>query len=96
MANEALPTLSIALSVCIPCKRRKKACDKALPACQRCSRLLVRCEYPAGVENEHDDVQKRGTFRVTAQPLFVSLPPQAKNSSLIVICSDSKWTYYAA
>ncbi|KUJ22123.1 uncharacterized protein LY89DRAFT_394604 [Mollisia scopiformis] len=32
-------------TVCEPCKRRKKSCNKALPACGRCSRLFVKCKY---------------------------------------------------
>ncbi|EED16149.1 conserved hypothetical protein [Talaromyces stipitatus ATCC 10500] len=31
--------------VCLNCKARKRKCDKTLPACSRCDRLLLRCEY---------------------------------------------------
>ena len=33
---------------CLPCTRAKRRCDKRLPACQRCVKKDVSCQYPLG------------------------------------------------
>ncbi|CRG88789.1 Photosystem I P700 chlorophyll a apoprotein A2 2 [Talaromyces islandicus] len=45
--------------VCLNCKARKRKCDKALPACSRCDRLLLRCEYESPDSTTEDDVPLR-------------------------------------
>ncbi|KAL4938805.1 hypothetical protein BDV06DRAFT_46721 [Aspergillus oleicola] len=37
-----------AVHACAQCKASKKKCDKALPSCNRCSRLIIRCIYDEG------------------------------------------------
>ncbi|KAE9372329.1 hypothetical protein N431DRAFT_339949 [Stipitochalara longipes BDJ] len=39
-------------TVCNQCKHRKKSCNKSLPSCSRCSRLLVRCSYSEAYTEE--------------------------------------------
>ncbi|OJJ44382.1 hypothetical protein ASPZODRAFT_135200 [Penicilliopsis zonata CBS 506.65] len=37
---------SRAQTVCLSCKERKQKCDRSLPSCTRCERLLLKCRYP--------------------------------------------------
>ncbi|KAH9216899.1 hypothetical protein DL95DRAFT_387069, partial [Leptodontidium sp. 2 PMI_412] len=41
----SLVKIGLSPTVCEPCKKRKKSCNKALPSCSRCSRLFVKCSY---------------------------------------------------
>ncbi|KAK0125399.1 hypothetical protein ONS95_000583 [Cadophora gregata] len=41
----SLVKIGVSLTVCEPCKKRKKSCNKALPSCSRCSRLFAKCSY---------------------------------------------------
>ncbi|KAL7927055.1 hypothetical protein ACQKWADRAFT_279404 [Trichoderma austrokoningii] len=42
--NVERPT-SRAGNVCLSCRRKKKKCDKALPGCLQCRKLLIQCIY---------------------------------------------------
>ncbi|CZR57315.1 uncharacterized protein PAC_07204 [Phialocephala subalpina] len=59
-------------TVCEPCKRRKKSCNKALPACGRCSRLLVKCWY---TDPEQNGSGSKSGERVTVLPPLVDVIP---------------------
>ncbi|KAL3470267.1 hypothetical protein BJX99DRAFT_239808 [Aspergillus californicus] len=37
-----------AVHACAQCKASKKKCDKTLPSCDRCSRLVLQCNYDEG------------------------------------------------
>ncbi|PMD16097.1 hypothetical protein NA56DRAFT_753439 [Hyaloscypha hepaticicola] len=39
------PPSRMAFLSCLSCKERKQKCDKALPGCSRCERLLLKCRY---------------------------------------------------
>lgn len=63
-------------TVCEPCKRRKKSCNKGLPACGRWSRLLVKCWY---TDNTTEGGSKSGD-RVTVLPPLVDVVPGFSSS----------------
>ncbi|KAF2455356.1 fungal-specific transcription factor domain-containing protein [Lineolata rhizophorae] len=44
------PSTAFAPRTCVRCKRRKRKCDKKLPKCSRCERLLIDCVYEPGHE----------------------------------------------
>ncbi|KAH8698843.1 hypothetical protein BGW36DRAFT_318480 [Talaromyces proteolyticus] len=41
-----------ATQACLPCRHKKRRCDKALPSCTLCSRLKRSCAYPDGASSE--------------------------------------------
>ncbi|KAF2643609.1 hypothetical protein P280DRAFT_547732 [Massarina eburnea CBS 473.64] len=53
---------SLAQRTCLQCKASKKRCDKLIPKCSRCSRLVTFCAY----NNEHERPEVQQTDTVTA------------------------------
>ncbi|KAK3987018.1 hypothetical protein QBC44DRAFT_310723 [Cladorrhinum sp. PSN332] len=45
LAPSPQPEVARASRVCLPCKRKKKKCDKALPKCGRCTESLQECTH---------------------------------------------------
>ncbi|KAF2762657.1 hypothetical protein EJ05DRAFT_506357 [Pseudovirgaria hyperparasitica] len=75
---------------CDACRKQKKKCDKARPACSRCTRLGIPC-IGAGVQRykfltvngqrEHG-LTRLVTFAANQEPLSILRPPQNATTSL--------------
>ncbi|KAH8803670.1 hypothetical protein F5884DRAFT_889103 [Xylogone sp. PMI_703] len=59
MMSEQVPA-KVASSVCVPCRQRKRKCDKLLPTCSSCARLPRLCRYEEKVEVAKNSRQPLG------------------------------------
>ncbi|KAJ5669113.1 hypothetical protein N7462_010183 [Penicillium macrosclerotiorum] len=86
-ANSRPAAPSLAASVCITCKARKKKCDKLMPCCSYCAERKLECHYP---QHNHGLPHKPGGRRTT--PMKMGIPasprqsqPVADSSSLLLM-----------
>ncbi|KAE9371718.1 hypothetical protein N431DRAFT_484197 [Stipitochalara longipes BDJ] len=47
---------------CFSCRERKQKCDKALPGCSRCGRLLLKCHYPKPANPPSPPLSSTGSY----------------------------------
>ena len=68
-------------NVCAACKSRKKACDKALPACNSCTKRQLHCRY------DHVTATARGERKHNPGRSFVSIQTSSSPSSPLDLSS---------
>lgn len=61
-----------ARTACLSCRRGKRRCDKALPACQLCIRKETDCSYPSPSSRDPRDAYRGGGSTPTLDRLPVS------------------------
>ncbi|EPS27395.1 hypothetical protein PDE_02338 [Penicillium oxalicum 114-2] len=60
----AAPPAELAAKACDRCKEKKRRCDKGLPSCSLCSRLVQACNYSERPGTPHEDEIRRLRSRV--------------------------------
>lgn len=94
----AMSHLDRASQACLPCRQKKRRCDKVLPSCTLCSRLSRQCEYPEGalspssaedvlllrrrVQQLEDQLAIANASNPNTDPTAWITPPGSTNSSI--------------